>query len=117
MKNLGLLGSLLALILTLQGCVVAVGAAGAMAAKVANDRRTVGTQLDDQNADAAVSYQWSKSDTLKEQANLQVDVYNGVAPRPRSKLYQKNSQPNSNWRTHWRRDSSQRYLVSVEGSH
>ena len=79
MKNLGLLGSLLALILTLQGCVVAVGAAGAMAAKVANDRRTVGTQLDDQNADAAVSYQWSKSDALKEQANLQVDVYNGVA--------------------------------------
>jgi|TARA_B100000446_G_C10410311_1_gene290776 osmotically-inducible protein OsmY len=78
-KNLGLLGSLLALILTLQGCVVAVGAAGAMAAKVANDRRTVGTQLDDQNADAAVSYQWSKSDALKEQANLQVDVYNGVA--------------------------------------
>tara|TARA_X000000950_G_scaffold125447_1_gene157113 strand:+ start:930 stop:1442 length:513 start_codon:yes stop_codon:yes gene_type:complete len=58
---------------------VAVGAAGAMAAKVANDRRTVGTQLDDQNADAAVSYQWSKSDALKEQANLQVDVYNGVA--------------------------------------
>jgi len=60
-------------------CSGAVGAAGAMAAKVANDRRTVGTQLDDQNADAAVSYQWSKSDALKEQANLQVDVYNGVA--------------------------------------
>ena len=58
---------------------MAVGAAGAMAAKVANDRPTVGTQLDDQNADAAVSYQWSKSDALKEQANLQVDVYNGVA--------------------------------------
>ena len=78
-KNLGLLASLLALILTLQGCVVAVGAAGAMAAKVANDRRTVGTQLDDQNADAAISYQWSKSDALKAQTNLQADVYNGVA--------------------------------------
>lgn len=63
----------------LQGCVVAVGAAGAMAAKVANDRRTVGTQLDDQNASSAVAYQWSKSEALKEQANLQVDVYNGVA--------------------------------------
>lgn len=74
-----LLGLLLAAIVTLQGCVVAVGAAGAMAAKVANDRRTVGTQLDDQNADSAVAYQWSKSDALKEQANLQVDVYNGVA--------------------------------------
>ena len=79
MKNLGVLGAIFALIFTLQGCVVAVGAAGAMAAKVANDRRTVGTQLDDQNADAAVSYQWSKSDALKERANLQVDVYNGVA--------------------------------------
>ncbi|WP_420933725.1 BON domain-containing protein [Alteromonas sp. A081] len=65
--------------MTLQGCVVAVGAAGAVAAKVANDRRTVGTQLDDQNADSAVAFQWSKSDALKEQANLQVDVYNGVA--------------------------------------
>lgn len=74
-----LLGLLLAAAVTLQGCVVAVGAAGAMAAKVANDRRTVGTQLDDQNADSAVAYQWSKSDALKEQANLQVDVYNGVA--------------------------------------
>ena len=74
-----LMGLLLAAVITLQGCVVAVGAAGAMAAKVANDRRTVGTQLDDQNADSAVAYQWSKSDALKEQANLQVDVYNGVA--------------------------------------
>ena len=74
-----LMGLLLAAAVTLQGCVVAVGAAGAMAAKVANDRRTVGTQLDDQNADSAVAYQWSKSDALKEQANLQVDVYNGVA--------------------------------------
>ena len=74
-----LMGLLLVAVLTLQGCVVAVGAAGAMAAKVANDRRTVGTQLDDQNADSAVAYQWSKSDALKEQANLQVDVYNGVA--------------------------------------
>lgn len=74
-----LMGLLLAAVVTLQGCVVAVGAAGAMAVKVANDRRTVGTQLDDQNADSAVAYQWSKSDALKEQANLQVDVYNGVA--------------------------------------
>jgi len=78
-RKISLLGLLVASILTLQGCVVAVGAAGAMAAKVANDRRTVGTQLDDQNADSAVAYQWSKSEALKEQANLQVDVYNGVA--------------------------------------
>ncbi len=64
----------------LQGCaVVAVGAAGAMAAKVANDRRTVGTQLDDQTAEGQVAYQWSKSKPLKEDTNLQIDIYNGVA--------------------------------------
>lgn len=63
----------------LQGCAVAVVGAGAAAAKVANDRRTVGTQLDDQNAEGAIAYQWSKSDALKKQANLQADVYNGVA--------------------------------------
>lgn len=62
----------------LQGCVAAIGAAGAVAAKVANDRRTVGTQLDDQNASRAVAYQWAKSDALKAQANLQADVYNRV---------------------------------------
>jgi len=78
-KRIGALGLLCALLFNLQGCVVAVGAAGAVAAKVANDRRTVGTQLDDQNADSAVAYQWSKSDALKELTNLQVDVYNGVA--------------------------------------
>ncbi len=70
---------LLTAIFTLQGCVVAVGAAGAVAAKVANDRRTVGAQLDDQNASSAVAFQWSKSEALKKQAKLQADVYNGVA--------------------------------------
>ncbi|RDV28996.1 BON domain-containing protein [Alteromonas aestuariivivens] len=64
----------------LQGCaVVAVGAAGAVTAKVAKDRRTVGVQLDDQNAETQVAYQWSKSEALKQHANLQVDVYNGIA--------------------------------------
>ncbi len=69
-----------ALLTTMQGCaVVAVGAAGALTAKVANDRRTVGTQLDDQTAEGQVSYQWSKSDALKKSTNLQIDIYNGVA--------------------------------------
>ena len=68
------------LLSSVQGCaVVAVGAAGALTAKVANDRRTVGTQLDDQTAEGQVSYQWSKSEALKKGANLQVDIYNGVA--------------------------------------
>lgn len=67
-------------VLTLQSCaVVAVGAAGAVAAKVANDRRTVGTQLDDQTAEGQVAFQWSKSEALKDQTELQIDVYNGIA--------------------------------------
>lgn len=78
-KAIGIAIASLFLLSQLQGCVVAVGATGALAAKVANDRRTVGTQLDDQNANRAVAYQWSKSDELKAQANLQVDMYNGVA--------------------------------------
>ncbi|NMH59286.1 BON domain-containing protein [Alteromonas ponticola] len=66
-------------IASVQGCaVVAVGAAG-VAAKVATDRRTVGTQLDDQTSEGKVAYNWSQNDSLKELANLQVDVYNGVA--------------------------------------
>lgn len=69
-----------AALVNLNGCaLVAVGAAGALTAKVAKDRRTVGTQLDDQTAEGQVAYQWSKSDTLKKSANLQIDVYNGVA--------------------------------------
>lgn len=64
----------------LQGCaLLAVGAAGALTAKVANDRRTVGTQLDDQTAEGQVAYQWSKNESLKKSANLEIDIYNGVA--------------------------------------
>ncbi|MEG3766512.1 BON domain-containing protein [Alteromonas sp. 14N.309.X.WAT.G.H12] len=67
-------------LINLNGCaLVAVGAAGALTAKVAKDRRTVGTQLDDQTAEGQVAYQWSKSDALKKSANLEIDVYNGVA--------------------------------------
>ncbi len=66
-------------ITSVQGCAaVAVGAAG-VAAKVAADRRTVGTQLDDQTSEGKVAYNWAQNDSLKELANIQVDVYNGVA--------------------------------------
>lgn len=63
----------------LQGCVVMAVGAGAAAAKVAHDRRTVGTQLDDQNAEGKVSFRWAKFDRLKEETNLNIDIYNGVA--------------------------------------
>ena len=83
MLNRAFPAGVLALIIAttqLQGCVVAaVGAGAAAAAKVANDRRTVGTQLDDQNAEGKVSFRWAKYDRLKDEANLRVDVYNGVA--------------------------------------
>jgi len=82
MKHVKALTTIIAallIVIQLQGCIAAVGATGVLAAKVANDRRTVGTQLDDQNASSAVAYQWSKSDSLKEQTNIQVDVYNGIA--------------------------------------
>ncbi|MBD3586168.1 divisome-associated lipoprotein YraP [Salinimonas sp. HHU 13199] len=83
MTNRAFSAGVLALIIAtiqLQGCVVAaVGAGAAAAAKVANDRRTVGTQLDDQNAEGKVSFRWAKYDRLKDEANLRVDVYNGVA--------------------------------------
>ncbi|MBU2979479.1 BON domain-containing protein [Alteromonas sp. C1M14] len=69
-----------AVLINVNGCaLVAVGAAGALTAKVAKDRRTVGTQLDDQTAEGQVAYQWSKSDALKKHSHLQIDVYNGVA--------------------------------------
>lgn len=72
----------LALIVTLssiQGCAVIAVGAGAAAAKVAHDRRTVGTQLDDKNAEGKVSFRWAENRRLKEETNLQVDIYNGVA--------------------------------------
>lgn len=53
--------------------------AGAAAAKVANDRRTVGTQLDDQNAEGKVSFRWAENERLKDDANIEIDIYNGVA--------------------------------------
>lgn len=71
--------ALLALLLS-QGCaVVAVGTAGAVAAKTANDRRSMGVQIDDTTASSQVSYRWGQISGFSEQTNLQVNVYNGVA--------------------------------------
>ncbi|MBU3021457.1 BON domain-containing protein [Aestuariibacter sp. A3R04] len=80
-KRRALIASIMAIVLVhTQGCaLLAVGAAGAITAKVANDRRTVGTQLDDQTAEGQVAYRWSKNESLKKSANLQIDIYNGVA--------------------------------------
>lgn len=66
-------------IICLQGCTVLVlGTAGAVAAKTATDRRTVGTQIDDTTSSSSVSIRWGKDEVLTESANLQANVYNGV---------------------------------------
>ena len=65
--------------LTQSGCaVVAVGAAGTVAAVSANDRRTVGTQLDDTNIAGRVAYQLALVEALRADANIRVEVYNSV---------------------------------------
>lgn len=80
MRALALTCALVTAATAMSGCaVVALGTAGVVASNVAQDRRTVGTQLDDQNAENQVAYKLSQNEALKEQARLQVDVYNGVA--------------------------------------
>lgn len=66
-------------LLQLNACAVAVVGAGAAAAKVATDRRTVGTQLDDQTAETQISYRWTQAGVFKDVARVRVDVHNGVA--------------------------------------
>lgn len=62
----------------LQGCAVAVIGAGAGVAKIANDRRTLGTQLDDNTLAGRVNGTLRDDETLKNQANINVHVFNGV---------------------------------------
>jgi osmotically-inducible protein OsmY len=63
----------------LQSCaVVAIGAVGATAL-VANDRRTVGTQIDDQNAENRISILLAKHEEIAETAHIRIDVFNKVA--------------------------------------
>lgn len=60
------------------GCaVVAVGAAGTAAAVSANDRRTVGTQIDDKTTQSRVRSAINAHTEIKEEAAISVDVYNG----------------------------------------
>ncbi|WP_100643024.1 division/outer membrane stress-associated lipid-binding lipoprotein [Alteromonas facilis] len=75
-----LLSGLIATALVIQsGCaVVAVGAAGTVAAVSANDRRTVGTQLDDTTLQGRIAFELAKQEALRNEANIQVNVYNSV---------------------------------------
>lgn len=79
MRNAAISATLGAILLTQTGCaVVAVGAAGTVAAVSANDRRTVGTQLDDTNTAGRVAYQLALVDELRDNTNIRVEVYNSV---------------------------------------
>ncbi|MDA3977410.1 division/outer membrane stress-associated lipid-binding lipoprotein [Gallibacterium sp. AGMB14963] len=75
-KNLIKLGSTLAVILLLQGCVAAVLGGGALATKVATDPRTTGTQIDDQTLELRVADALRKDKQLDEQAHISAIVYN-----------------------------------------
>ena len=78
--RISLVAFAIATTLTQSGCaIVAVGAAGTVAAVSANDRRTVGTQLDDTTTQGKIAYQLALIDALKEYTNIQVNVYKGVA--------------------------------------
>lgn len=60
------------------GCaVMAVGTVGAAATSSATDRRTVGTQIDDKTTQSRVRSAINDLPSVKEDAAVSVDVYNG----------------------------------------
>ena len=66
--------------LSLQGCaVVAVGAGTAAVVSSANDRRTLGTQVDDTTAETRIAYALGQNENLKTYTNIDVEVHNGIA--------------------------------------
>lgn len=80
MFSKGKLTTLLILLATLMqsGCaLVAVGTVGAAATTSANDRRTVGTQIDDKTTQSRVRSAINDIPLVKDEAAVSVDVYNG----------------------------------------
>lgn len=68
----------LAVALALQGCAAAVVGAGAGAAKVATDRRTLGTQIDDSTLANRIATALARNEDIKNQSNVNVEVFNGT---------------------------------------
>lgn len=62
--------TLLAIIWLLQGCAAAVVAGTASAVSAANDRRTIGSQIDDNNIEIKATIALKKVPTLSEKAYL-----------------------------------------------
>lgn len=67
-----------AVVLLLQGCAAAVVAGGATAATAANDRRTLGSQLDDNSIVIRARRAIGTADTIPESSNINITSYNGV---------------------------------------
>lgn len=67
-----------ATLLLLQGCITtAVVTGAAVASKVATDPRSTGTQVDDEILEEKVAYNLNNDAQLKEEARINVVVYNG----------------------------------------
>ncbi|MDR6981893.1 osmotically-inducible protein OsmY [Rheinheimera pacifica] len=66
------------LLALLQGCAAAVVAGGASAVTSANDRRTLGAQIDDKNVVLKAKRALSDDTSTAEGSNINVTSYNGV---------------------------------------
>ncbi|BBE88426.1 TPA: division/outer membrane stress-associated lipid-binding lipoprotein [Haemophilus influenzae] len=71
------LAILLGATIFLQGCVAAVIGGGAVAAKVATDPRTTGTQIDDETLEFKVENAVEKDAQIKAEGRVNVVSYNG----------------------------------------
>lgn len=69
---------ILASLLALQGCAAAVMAGSAGAISAANDRRTIGSQIDDNNIEIKASIAISEVERLNKHANVSVISVNGI---------------------------------------
>ncbi|MBQ4833835.1 divisome-associated lipoprotein YraP [Pseudoalteromonas sp. MMG010] len=65
-------------VLLLQGCAAAVVAGTASAVTAANDRRTLGSQIDDNNIEIKASIAFSEVHSINETANVDVISFNGI---------------------------------------
>lgn len=70
--------AVLAILTLLQGCAAAVVAGTAGAVSAANDRRTIGSQIDDNNIEIKATLALKKVPTLSDKANISVVSVNGT---------------------------------------
>lgn len=80
LKKFGILSLFALMILSLQGCITtAVIGTAAVATKVATDPRTTGRQIDDETLEERISYRLNKDSQLREEARINVVVYDAKA--------------------------------------